>query len=241
MEERLDILVAKQLDISREKAKELIKNGHVTVDNKLIKKPAQLILVEMIISVEMPDKIYVSRGGYKLASAIENFEIQVDNQICMDIGASTGGFTDYLLQHGAKRVVAIDVGSNQLDVTLKNNEKVISLENTDIRDVDAAAFPPFDLIVMDVSFISLTHVLNAAFRLLKQTGDCICLVKPQFEAGSQHLNRSGVVRDKKVHQKVMKKIAEHATACGFQIENSMMSAITGKKGNHEYFYYLKKV
>ena len=239
--ERLDKIVAKEFNLARDKAQELIKAGKVTVSEVVVTKPAALYdVIKVQIDVQLPAVTYVSRGGDKLASAMADFAVSVTDKICLDIGASTGGFTDYLLQNGASHVYAVDVGTNQLHPSLHHHPQITSLENTDIRNLPPEV-PLVDLAVMDVSFISLTQVLEVAYHQLRLGGYCICLVKPQFEAGSKHLTPSGVVRNKNVHQNVMKKVKAFATQCGFEVVGNAVSTLLGKKGNVEYFYCLKKV
>ena len=236
---RLDTLLADTEKISREKAKELIQAGHVTVNGRIIKKPGTRCEQGIQIGLDQPKTGYVSRGGHKLEAALSYFGINVENADCIDIGASTGGFTDCLLQHGAALVYAIDVGTGQMHPTLVNHPKVISIEQINIKDFNADISS--DIIVIDVSFISLKTVLPIAYNLLNPDGCCIALVKPQFEVGPSNLNKKGLVRDMVLHQKVIGDIGNAAKAIGFSLIGHTRSQLQGKKsGNTEYFYYLKK-
>ncbi|MCL1936713.1 MAG: TlyA family RNA methyltransferase [Defluviitaleaceae bacterium] len=239
--ERFDVLLSKEINISREKAKELIISGRVNLDGTVLKKPSKLLnsLGKVYIS-ELNTK-YVSRGGYKLEQAIKNFKIDVKDKICLDIGASTGGFTDCLLKHNAKLVYGIDVGTNQLNKELLNNKRVISMENTNIRNLDIVSkLPKFDIVVVDVSFISISLVLPIIYKLLLQNGICISLIKPQFEVGKKFLNKKGVVNDKKAIDTCLKNIYIIASSLNFNVSIPIESSLLGKNGNKEYFYKLEK-
>lgn len=235
---RLDVLISKKLNISRDMAKNLIINGKVTVNNIIALKPGKLYSALLNYNVELPSTKYVSRGGYKLESAISNFNISVKNTICLDIGSSTGGFTDCLLQHGAKIIYAVDVGSNQLNKSIKNNPQIVSLENTDIRNLNLPL--KSDIVTVDVSFISLTLVLPKVFTLLKHNAYCIALIKPQFEAGKKFLNKKGIITNPSAHKMVLKKIEAFANNIGLEVLGNMQSPIVGKEGNIEFFCCLKK-
>lgn len=235
---RLDVIIAEHQNISRSKAKEMIVNGWVSIQNQVITKPSFLVEGFDAVALHLPDTLYVSRGGQKLEHALSVFQLTVTDKTCMDIGASTGGFTDCLLQHGAKLVYAIDVGTNQLHPSLQNHPQIISLENTNIRTTPD--LPQTELIVIDVSFISLTLVLPIVYDLLAQGGICLPLIKPQFEVGAKHLNKQGVVKDKKIVDRCLKNIEQHVTALGFHFSGKTISPITGKNGNTEYFFALRK-
>ncbi len=242
--ERLDvILVKKNIVSSRERAKELIKNGQVTVNGRVAVKPSESVPEdsEILITGEMLK--YVSRGGLKLEKAIEFFDIDIKDLICADIGASTGGFTDCMLLYGAKSVYAIDVGTEQLAPKLLADPRVISIEQTNIRYVtlDSLNCEPFDFISCDVSFISLTKVLPVIFNLLSSYGRAVCLVKPQFEAGKKFLSKKGVINDEKVRKKVLDDIKNFACLLGFKIYGVTDSPIKGPNGNIEYLIYIGKV
>lgn len=235
---RLDILIAEHQNISREKAKELIKKGFVSLKGKILLKSSILIENLDYVNISQPKTNYVSRGGYKLEHAISTFGIDISEKICVDIGSSTGGFTDCLLQHGATLVYAIDVGTEQLHSSLHNHSQIISLENTNIRT--KPNIEQSDIIVIDVSFISLSLVLPIAFQMLNKNGICIALIKPQFEVGLKNLNKQGVVKDKKTIDKCLKNIENISLDIGFKIFGKTTSPITGKTGNIEYFLALRK-
>lgn len=238
---RLDVLVSNKAGVGREQAKELIKKGHIKVNNKVVNKSGQKFLNDIDITINMPKHQYVSRGGYKLYKALDTFNINVKNKVCIDIGASTGGFTDCLLQKGASIVYAIDSGKDQLSEALVNDNRVISMEQTNIRNINIESLNVLgDIIVVDVSFISLTKVLDKVFLLTKNNGICVCLIKPQFEAGYKNLNKKGVVKNKKVHLKVLEQIYDFAYYLGFSVKGLVSSPIEGKNGNKEYLIYLSK-
>lgn len=238
---RLDIMVAEKEKISRELAKELISKGLVKVDDKIIYKSGLKYEEYVNIKVDMPKKKFVSRGGLKLDCAIDAFEIDIENKVCMDVGASTGGFTDCLLQRGAHLVYAVDVGRGQLVEDLRLDSRVISMEETNINELNKENLKTsIDVIVVDVSFVSLTKILDSTISLLKDDGVCICLVKPQFECGPKKLNRRGIVTDKKVHLKVIKDIYEYIDSIGCTFLDLINSPIEGKGGNREYLLYISK-
>ena len=240
MKTRIDIaLTERKLCQSRSRAKMLLTSGKVFLNHELCTKPSQLVTEEDILEVE--DLIYVGRGGLKLEGALENFSIDLHQKICLDIGASTGGFTDCILKHGAKLVYAVDVGHGQLAETLRQNQQVINLENTDIRNLKQENFsliPNFCSI--DVSFISLKYILPSAFVLLAKQSECVALVKPQFEAGKKALNKQGIVRSEKIRKQVLTEMKQFAMETGFFVINSCISPIEGGTGNQEYLLYLKK-
>ncbi|MDO4188937.1 MAG: TlyA family RNA methyltransferase [Lachnospiraceae bacterium] len=252
MTDRLDIiLVNRGFAKSREKAKELIKNGSVYINNIMQTKPANIVDEEADIEIRGEVCQFVSRGGYKLEKAINQFKVNLDRKICLDIGASTGGFTDCMLQNGAKLVYAVDVGHDQLDELLCNDERVISLEGVNFRYLESEEFYNNLEIVAgvselarfascDVSFISLRHIVPVAFDILADDGEMVCLIKPQFEAGKEHLNKKGVVKEKKIHIKVIREIIEFAENTGFFVKGLSYSPIKGPEGNIEYLLYLTK-
>ena len=238
--ERLDTLLANNQNISREKAKELIKAGHVKVDGAVVKKPGTRYPQEIATEFTPPKQSYVSRGGYKLAAALAHFSANVKNAVCIDIGASTGGFTDCLLQQGASLVYAIDVGTDQIHPFLVSHPQVISMEQVNIKDLQIDIKANF--ITIDVSFISLKAVLPIAYGLLHAHGYCLALVKPQFEVGQKHLNKKGATKDIAMHKKVIKDICEIAKNTGFSVIGHTPSQLRGKKSsNTEYFCYFKKI
>lgn len=241
IKERLDsILVTKGYFKSRAKAKYAIDSGNIYVNNIQITKSSKLISEEDNIEVRGETLKYVSRGGLKLEKAVNVFEINLNNKICIDIGASTGGFTDVMLQNGAKKVYSVDVGHDQLDEKLINNEKVINLEGTNIKDIDVKDFNTIDFISTDVSFISIVQVIPKIYELLKIKGDAVILIKPQFEVGKQNLNKNGVVKDIKIHKKILESIIEQINKMGFEILNLDYSPIKGPAGNIEYLLYIEK-
>lgn len=243
MKERLDVILVRQgYAPSREKAKALLMAGNVFVDNQREDK-AGTLFDESKIQIEVKGRQipYVSRGGLKLERAIGQFPITLQDKICMDIGASTGGFTDCMLQNGAGRVYAIDVGHGQLDWKLRNDGRVVCMEKTNFRYVtDSDIREPIDFASVDVSFISLTKILIPARKLLRQGGEMVCLIKPQFEAGRDKVGKKGVVRDKKVHAEVIRRIVDYADMIGFSVKGLTYSPIKGPEGNIEYLMWLEK-
>lgn len=242
MKERLDILlVQKGLAPSREKAKAMIMEGNVFVDNNREDKAGTMFDENANIEVRGNTLKYVSRGGLKLEKAMTHFGITLDDKVCMDIGASTGGFTDCMLQNGAKKVYAVDVGYGQFAWKLRQDERVVCMEKTNIRYVTPEHIDDaLDFASVDVSFISLTKVLGPARALLTENGEMVCLIKPQFEAGREKVGKKGVVRDKAVHEEVIVKVIDFALEIGFEILNLEYSPIKGPEGNIEYLVYIRK-
>ena len=262
MKERLDLLLVNRgLAPSREKAKTMIMEGNVFVENEREDKAGSMFDTEAKIEIKGNTLKYVSRGGLKLEKAMTHFDIELNDKVCMDIGASTGGFTDCMLQNGAVKVFAIDVGHGQLDWKLRQDERVYSvdvgygqfawklrqdprvvcMEKTNIRyvtpqDIDDV----LDFASVDVSFISLTKVLGPARELLADGGEMVCLIKPQFEAGREKVGKKGVVRDKSVHEEVIDKVVSFALSIGFSVLHLEYSPIKGPEGNIEYLVHLKK-
>ena len=239
--ERLDVLlVSRGLAPSREKAKAFIMAGEVFVDNQREDKAGQTFPVTAQIEVRGKKMKYVSRGGYKLEKALEVFPIQLQGALCMDVGSSTGGFTDCMLQNGARYVYAIDVGTNQLAWKLRQDERVCSMEKTNIRYVTPEDIgEAVDFVSIDVAFISLTKVLTPVKELMKEQGQIVCLIKPQFEAGREKVGKKGVVRDRKVHEEVIEMVMDHARSLGFHILGLEHSPIRGPEGNIEYLLYME--
>ena len=239
---RLDCLVFEQgLAPSREKARALIMAGQVYVDNQKADKAGTMLPVGTPIEVRGATLAYVSRGGLKLEKAMQQFPVHLDGCICMDIGASTGGFTDCMLQNGAVKVYSIDVGYGQLAWSLRTDERVVNLERTNARYLTAEQVPdPIDFFSVDVSFISLTLILPAVRPLLKDGGQAVCLIKPQFEAGKEKVGKKGVVRDQAVHQEVIEKITNFAVENGYSVLGLTFSPVKGPEGNIEYLVYLEK-
>ena len=242
MKERLDILlVNKGLAPSREKAKAMIMEGNVFVDNNREDKAGSTFDVNASIEVKGNTLKYVSRGGLKLEKAMTHFGITLEGKVCMDIGASTGGFTDCMLQNGAVKVYAVDVGYGELAWSLRNDPRVINMERTNIRYLTDEQIPePIDFISVDVSFISLTLILPVVYRFLREGGSCACLVKPQFEAGREKVGKNGIIKDPAVHLEVLQKIYRFALELGFSVRGLDFSPIKGAKGNIEYLMYLCK-
>lgn len=240
--ERLDLLLtARGLAESRAKAQALIMSGEVYVDGQKADKPGVFIEESQKIEVRGAGCPYVSRGGWKLEKALRDFGIDVTDYCCSDSGASTGGFTDCLLQHGARRVYAIDVGYGQLAWKLRNDPRVICMERTNIRYVTPEQLgEPLDLSVVDVSFISLRLVLPIIHQLLKPDGQVLCLIKPQFEAGKEKVGKKGVVRDRTVHEEVLRQFLDNAKTLGFSVRALTFSPVKGPEGNIEFLAHLRK-
>lgn len=225
---------------SRERAKTTIMSGLVFVNGQRADKPGMSVSPDVDIEVRGNALPFVSRGGFKLDKALKVFPIDPTGLHCIDCGASTGGFTDVLLQHGAEKVYAVDVGYGQLAWKLRNDERVVNLERTNLRYITEEQIPELlDLAVMDVSFISIKLVLPAVKQLLKPGADYVCLVKPQFEAGKEEVGKKGVVRDKSVHERVVRDILEFAPEIGFSVMGLDYSPIKGPEGNIEYICHLK--
>ena len=244
MKERLDMLLVQQgYASSREKAKAIIMSGIVFVDGQREDKAgASFDGAKVKIEVKGSTLKYVSRGGLKLEKAIAAFAIVLQDWICMDIGASTGGFTDCMLQNGAAKVYAVDVGHGQLDWALRNDERVVCMEKTNFRYMQPADIEDvLDFASVDVSFISLTKILLPARNLLKGGGQMVCLIKPQFEAGKEKVGKKGVVREPKIHEEVICKVIDFADIAGFQIMGLSFSPIKGPEGNIEYLVHLLRV
>ncbi|MFR7425261.1 MAG: TlyA family RNA methyltransferase [Clostridium sp.] len=240
--ERLDVLLVKRgLAESREKAKAIIMTGNVFVEEQREDKAGSMFAEDVQIRIKGTPMKYVSRGGYKLEKAMELWHVPLQDKLCMDVGSSTGGFTDCMLQNGAVKVYAIDVGTNQLAWKLRQDERVVSMEKTNIRYVTPEDIAdPIDFSSIDVAFISLTKVLIPVWNLLKNGGRVVCLVKPQFEAGREKVGKKGVVRDKKVHEEVVCHIMTYALSMGFEILGLSYSPIKGPEGNIEYLLYIEK-
>ena len=242
MKERLDVLLVKRnLAESREKAKAVIMAGNVFVDGQREDKAGTTFSPDVSIEVKGHALPYVSRGGLKLEKALAVFDVNVKDKVCTDVGSSTGGFTDCMLQNGARKVYAIDVGRGQLDWKLRQDSRVVCMEKTNIRYVTPEDIgEPVDFSSVDVSFISLTKVLEPIRNYLKEDGEIVALIKPQFEAGREKVGKKGVVRDKAVHREVIEKIADYARNIGFGVMELDYSPIRGPEGNIEYLIRLKK-
>lgn len=243
MKKRLDVLlVEKNLSPSRDKAKRTIMAGLVYVDGRMEDKAGQTFDENADIVLKENPCPYVSRGGLKLEKGIKEFGIDPKNAVCVDMGASTGGFTDCMLQNGAKKVYAIDVGYGQLAYTLRTDDRVVNMEKTNIRYLDTSLIEePIDLISIDVSFISLKLMFPVAKEILAGNGCVLCLVKPQFEAGREQVGKNGIVRDKAVHRDVIKNVSEYALENGLNPTHLSYSPVTGAKGNIEYLLLLENI
>lgn len=242
MKERLDVLLVKRnLAESREKAKAIIMSGNVFVEGQREDKAGTTFSQEVQIEIKGHTLPYVSRGGLKLEKALANFDVNVAGKVCTDVGSSTGGFTDCMLQNGAVKVFAIDVGRGQLDWKLRQDNRVVCMEKTNIRYVVPADIgEPVDFSSIDVSFISLTKVLEPIRNYLKEDGEIVALIKPQFEAGREKVGKKGVVREKSTHHEVIQKVSTYAVSIGFSVLNIEFSPIKGPEGNIEYLLHLKK-
>lgn len=239
---RLDIYLAENgLAPSREKAKALIMAGVVFVDNQKCDKAGTFVTPEQTVEVRGGELKYVSRGGLKLEKAMKEFAVSLDGKVCMDIGASTGGFTDCMLQNGAEKVFSVDVGYGQLAWKLRCDERVENMERTNIRYVTMEQIgQPLDFASVDVAFISLRLVLPVAYELLKDDGEVVALIKPQFEAGKEKVGKKGVVKEQSTHIEVVRAIYDFAKDLGFSVLGLDFSPIKGPEGNIEYLIYLKK-
>lgn len=242
MKEPLDVLLVKRgLAESREKAKAVIMSGNVFVKDQREDKAGTMFDENTEIIVKGGQMKYVSRGGYKLEKAIDQYGVSVLNKICMDVGSSTGGFTDCMLQNGASKVYAVDVGTNQLAWKLRQDERVVSMEKTNIRYLTPEQIPDrIQFASIDVAFISLTKVLEPVRELMAEEGSIVCLIKPQFEAGREKVGKKGVVREPSVHREVISLVIQYAKSIGFQVIHLDYSPIKGPEGNIEYLLELKK-
>ena len=240
---RLDVaLVDRGLAASRERARALIMAGQVTVDDRVVAKAGTAVAPDARVELAAPDHPYVGRGGVKLAHALDDFGIDPSGRHALDVGASTGGFTDVLLQRGAASVIALDVGRGQLDWRLRNDPRVEVHEGVNARSLTAADVPhPVDLVTIDVSFISLGLILPALTPLLTAGADVVALVKPQFEAGREQVGKHGLVTDPAVHQGVIERVTAQAQAAGLRRVAMAPSAITGATGNQEFFLHLRRL
>jgi 23S rRNA (cytidine1920-2'-O)/16S rRNA (cytidine1409-2'-O)-methyltransferase len=238
---RLDVIVTERgLTPSRERARAVILAGQVTVDGQVVSKAGTAIAADARVELVQPDHPYVGRGGLKLAHALDAFQVGVEGREALDIGASTGGFTDVLLRRGAVRVVALDVGHGQLDWGLRNDPRVVVIEGRNARFLSPQDLPgPVDLVVIDVSFISLTQILPQVPAVLREDADVIALVKPQFEAGRDEVGKKGIVRDPDVHARVLERVTMAAAGLGLSRVAMTPSPITGAEGNREFLLHLR--
>jgi len=239
---RLDQLIFDLgLTESRERAKTTIMSGLVFVNGQRADKPGMQVAPDVNVEVRGTAIPYVSRGGLKLEKALKVFPISVEGKVCIDCGASTGGFTDVLLKNGAQKVYAVDVGYGQLAWSLRQDDRVINMERTNIKDISPEQIPEIlDIAVMDLSFISIKRVLPAVTSLLKDGAELVCLIKPQFEAGKEKVGKKGVVRDKNVHLEVIESVLNFVPTIGLTVMGLDYSPIKGPEGNIEYLCYLKK-
>ncbi len=239
---RLDVeLVNRGLADTRSKAQNMIKSSAVSVNSKIVVKSSFLVGEYDDIKIVGESLKYVGKGGLKLEKAISDFHIDLENKICVDFGASTGGFTDCMLQNGAGFVYAVDVGSNQLDKSLIGNKQIENIENTNIKDVTKSMFDKvINFCTVDLSFISLTYAIPVVYDVLSDEGEAVMLIKPQFEAGKKSLSKRGIVNDKKIHLKVIENILELIEKSGMNTLNLTYSPIKGGSGNIEYLVYVNK-
>ena len=239
---RLDLFLTKNgFSESRNKAAALINDGSVIVNGKRITKTSFNVQDSDIVEIISNQKMYVARSAAKLLTAIDKFGLSFKDKTVVDLGASTGGFCEVMLENGAKRIYAVDIGTNQLHPKIKNDPRVVNKENTNARYVTAADFDSeIDIITCDLSFISLKNILGSAMCTLKQGGEFICLIKPQFEAGPGNIGKNGVVKDTSIHIKVIRDISEYAFSIGFEICDIVFSGLAGESGNREFLMYLKK-
>lgn len=238
---RIDQLLVQQgLIESRQKAQALLMAGEIEVNGRIVLKPATMVAEDAQILVK--EKLrYVSRGGLKLEKALDEFHIDVKDKVCLDVGASTGGFTDCLLQRGAKKVIALDVGYGQIDIKLRNDPRVVVLEKTNIKYFEKESLQNIpELVVVDVSFISLEKVLPKVLELMGEAGEVVVLIKPQFEAGPQAVSKGGVVKDTAVHREVVEKIKLFTEGLGLKVRGVVESPIKGPAGNVEFLMHMRK-
>jgi 23S rRNA (cytidine1920-2'-O)/16S rRNA (cytidine1409-2'-O)-methyltransferase len=214
--------------------------GKISVDGKVNTKPGTMITVDAVLSYDLQEPKYVSRAGFKLEKALEHFAIDVTNAIAMDAGISTGGFTDCLLQHGAKKVYGIDVGYGQVHEKIRNDPRVILMERTNLRELKNLP-EPVDIVTLDLSFISVLKVMDAVDAILKPRGKLIVLIKPQFEARKEEVGRGGIIKDPKIHQEVIKRVTTGVESHGYQCHGVIESPIFGATGNKEFLAYFSKL
>jgi len=238
--ERLDVCIAKKLNVSRTIAVDIIEKGYVKVDGKALLKAGVKVKQTSEILIEDGYSTFVSRGGTKLAAALREFNIDLTGLLCMDVGASTGGFTDCMLKNGAKTVYAVDVGTGQLKGEIRNNPAVISMENTDIRDLVSDILPQMEFVCVDLSFISLNKVLNNIYALMADGAPAVLLVKPQFEAGPNAVNKKGIIKSERLQQKILADLYNYTNNIGFYSGPHIESPIKGGSGNKEFLMKVQK-
>jgi len=241
---RLDLLVVERgLAASRERARALILAGRLLVDEQKVDKPGASVSADATLRLLGDDLAYVSRGGLKLAGALDHWRIDVAGRACLDVGASTGGFTDCLLQRGAAHVTAVDTGFGQIAMKLRNDARVRLAERTNARLLEPGSLgvePPLTLLVMDVSFISATLLMAPVFAAASSLEEAVILVKPQFEAGRQHVGKGGIVRDPAAHRLAIERVAQCLSELGWQVDEAIPSPITGAEGNQEFLLHARR-
>ncbi len=242
MKERLDnILVDKGIAVSRERAKALIMEGKVLVNSRPAAKSGDMVDTLAVVELKGGNMPYVSRGGLKLEAALEHFKIDLEGLVAMDIGSSTGGFTDCMLQGGVRKIYCIDVGYGQLAWSLRNDPRVILMERTNIRHIEREIIPDVvDVVTVDVSFISLKNVIPKVMEFISENGNILALVKPQFEVGKGEVGKGGIVRDEEKRLLSVKSVREFAENAGLRTEGVFESPVAGQKGNREYFLHMRK-
>ncbi len=242
MKKRLDVILTElNPELSRQRAQALIMSGVVFVDNQKETKCGSMFAEDAVVEIRGETLKYVSRGGLKLEKAMASFPIRLEGRVCMDIGSSTGGFTDCMLQNGAAKVYAVDVGYGQLHYKLRNDERVVVMEKTNIRFVKPKDLQDvIEFASVDVSFISLTLVLPAALPLMDESKELVMLIKPQFEAGREKVGKKGVVKDPAVHREVIRKVADFVVEAGLSVIGLTYSPVKGPEGNIEYLIHVKK-
>ncbi len=240
---RLDLyLTTKKYFESRNKASQAILDGAVSVNNKFIRKPSFDIKTTDVVEIKNNKKQYVARSAKKLITAIKRFNIDFANKVAVDLGATTGGFCEVMLENGVKRIYAVDIGTNQLHSKIKADLRVVNIEHTNARYINENSFDlPVDIVTCDLSFISLKLIIEAVYSVLGFNGEFICLIKPQFELGPQHIGKNGVVRDTELHKKAIKDIINFAVSVGFWAKDVCFSGLSGECGNKEYLLHLIKV
>jgi 23S rRNA (cytidine1920-2'-O)/16S rRNA (cytidine1409-2'-O)-methyltransferase len=242
---RIDLLLVERgLAPSRERARALILAGRVLVSEQKVEKPGVTVAEDAPIRLLGEEQPYVSRGGFKLAAALEHWRIAVDGRACLDVGTSTGGFTDCLLQHGAAHVTAVDTGFGQIAMKLRNDARVRLLERTNARLLEPGSLagePELTLLAMDVSFISATLLLGPVFTAAPSLVEAVILVKPQFEAGRGHVGKGGIVRDPEAHQLAVDRVADCVRSLGWEVVETIPSPITGAEGNREFLLYARRI
>ena len=238
---RLDVfLVSNCLCESRNKATQLIRNGRVKVNGAVIKKASSDVDQNDLVEIDS-SKVYVARSAYKLITAIEKFALMFDNKVAVDLGSSTGGFCQVMLENNVEKIYAVDVGTNQLHNSLRSDDRVVVKENTNARYLEISDFDSeIDFVTCDLSFISVKHILDSVYKILKTNGEFVCLVKPQFEVGHKFINKNGVVKNKNLQVLAVQNIIDTAASKGFSVYDICFSGLEGESGNKEFLIYMKK-